>query len=152
MADVTETLQQLIRRRLRELGDARGRDEPLTLAEAYRHVPNPEVTYELVRRAETGQHSNIGEPGVRTIATMLDVDANVVRAARGQRPALGPFALPPRADRLKKDERAVVVAVVDAILNAAEQQQPALRAADTPPAAPSRRQQRRAPRHGSAGT
>lgn len=121
MSNVQPTLlQQLFRQRLREMGDKRGRDEPLTLAEAYRAVKNPEVTYEVLRRVETDGHTNIGDKAVRTIATMLGVDENEVRRRAGQRPRLGRFELPARADRLQQPERAAVVAIVDAILDAAE--------------------------------
>lgn len=120
MSDVQETLQQLVKRRLREMGEQRGRDEPVTLAEAFRRIEKPEVTYELVRRVEKDGHSHIGDKAVRTIAAMLNVDENAVRAAARQRPALGRFELPSRADKLEEPERSTVLSVIDAILNAAE--------------------------------
>jgi hypothetical protein len=112
-------LQQLIARRLHEMGAHRG--EPLTLNEAFNRLPpGDHVTYEAVRRVWTDGHTNIGPKAVRTIATMLQVDEDVVRRAAGQRPMQGPFELPARADKLNEKERAAVLAVMDAILEAAE--------------------------------
>jgi hypothetical protein len=102
------------------MGTKRGRGESLPLAEAFRAVPNPEVTYELLRRVEANGHATIGPKAVRTLATMLDVDENTIREAARQRPALGRFELPERADKLEPSERAVIVSVVDAILRAGE--------------------------------
>lgn len=121
MSDVNETLQQLLDRRLREMGAHRG--EPLSLLEAYNAIPGDHsdtVTYEVLRRVRQEGHTRIGDKAVRTIATMLDLDESVVRRAAGQRPKQGPFQLPARADKLNERERAVVLSVVDVILAAAE--------------------------------
>lgn len=113
-----ETLQELLTRRLTEMGTARGRHEPLSLLEAYQAAtPAPEVSYEAVRRVLHG-HSRIGARTARTLATMLDVPLQDVEVAAGSRPTRERFELPERADRLHDLERQVVVAVVDAILNA----------------------------------
>jgi hypothetical protein len=112
-------LQQLLARRLNEMGAHRG--EPLTLNEAFNRLPpGDHVTYEAIRRVWTDGHTNIGPKAVRTIATMLQVEEDVVRRAAGQRPMQGPFELPARADKLNEKERAAVLAVMDAILEAAE--------------------------------
>ena len=118
MSDVNETLQELLDRRLREMG---GQHEPRTLRAAYMALPKGGdwVTYEVVRRATKG-HTRITDRAARTLATMLAVGEDEVRRAAGQRPRLGPFELPPRADRLSESERGVVLSVVDAILSAAE--------------------------------
>lgn len=79
------------------------------------------VSYETVRRIRENGHSNIGEDTARTLATMLEVDADQIFAAAGQRKPLGRFDLPRRADRLTESERAAVVGVVDAILEASGQ-------------------------------
>jgi hypothetical protein len=123
VSDVPETLQQLVKRRLREMGAERGRDEPLSLLEAFNAVPDPEITYELVRRVEKKGHTNIGPKAVRTIATMLGVAADDVSAAAGQRPIRGRFELPERADMLEQPEREVIVAVIDALLDASRRRQ-----------------------------
>lgn len=120
MSSVSETLQQLVRRRLEELGAARGRNGPISLREAYLAVPDPGVSYEVVRRVEKGGHTNIGDKAARTIATMLGVEENDVWRAAGRKPKLGPFELPSRADKLEPSERAVVLSVIDAILAAGE--------------------------------
>lgn len=117
MSDV-KTLQELLEKRLREMG---GPHEPRTLLSAYQALPAGQdwVSYEVIRRVSKG-HSRITDRAARTLATMLGVDETVVRSAAGQRPTLGPFELPPRASRLDEAERSVVLSVVDAILFAAE--------------------------------
>lgn len=128
MTDVTETLQQLLERRLRELGARRGRDT-LSLREAWQQLPadadgKRPISYELVRRVRESGHTNISDRAADAIATMLDVAVSDVLLAAGQRPRLGRFELPRRADRLNDDERKVVVQVVDAILTAADADRP----------------------------
>lgn len=121
---VDETLQELVERRLREMGRARGRDEPLTLLEVWESLPEDDrgkraVSYEICRRIARGVHRNIGDQTADALATMLDAPVGEVLRAAGQRPRLGRFDLPRRADRLTEREREAVVSVVDAILNAA---------------------------------
>lgn len=129
MADVTETLQQFLERRLRELGARRGRDT-LSLREVWQTLPTDDagkrpISYELVRRVRENGHSNISDRAADAIATMLDVAVGDVLIAAGQRPRLGRFELPRRADRLTDREREVILAVVDAILNATGLERPA---------------------------
>lgn len=125
MSDVTETLQDLMERRLRELGHRRGRGESISLREAWQRLPEDEngqrrPTYEVFRRIRQSGHSNISEETAVALATMLDVDLGDVNRAAGRRAPLGRFELPTRADRLNDTERGVVLGVVDAILDAAE--------------------------------
>lgn len=126
MEHVPETLQSLVRRRLREIGAARGRPEGLSLLEAYSTVSNPEITYEVVRRVEKDGHTNIGAKAVRTIATMLDVAENDVRTAAGQRPSIGPWQPPPEADQLSEKEREALEGLIKVMV---QERQPAPRAA-----------------------
>lgn len=126
MSDVQETLQELMHRRLRELGVRRGRGEPLSLREAYQAVPlgpdgKPLISYETARLAFNGEHTRIGDRAADAFAVILDVGVSDVLIAAGQRPRLGPFRLPTRADRLDDKQRKVVLAVVDAILSAADE-------------------------------
>lgn len=118
MSDVNETLQELLNRRLREMG---GNHEPRTLRSAHQALPagGDWVTYEVVRRVSKG-HARITDRAASTLATMLAVGEDEIRQAAGQRSKLGPFELPPRAERLNESERGVVLSVVDAILSAAE--------------------------------
>lgn len=140
MSDVTETLQDLMERRLNELGKRRGRGESISLREAYSrllekindenarildekgvdvsHVPPP--TYEVFRRIRNG-HTGITDNTASALATMLEVSVNDIYAAAKIRPRLGRFSLPTRADRLDSAQRKVVLGVVDAILSAQEQ-------------------------------
>lgn len=126
MSDVNETLQALLERRLREMGQRRGRGEKLSLREAWMRLPELDggraISYETVRRIRENGHTKIGDATADAIATMLDVPVDRVLLAAGQRPRLGKFDLPRRADRLTEDERGVVVGVVDAILSAANQE------------------------------
>lgn len=138
MSDVTETLQDLMERRLREMGKRRGRGESISLREAYQRLvdytndrnreraerneePEPAPpTYEVFRRIRNG-HTKISDPTATALATMLDVPVGDVYAAARIRPRLGRFELPTRADRLDDSQRQVVVSVVDAILQAGSQ-------------------------------
>ncbi|GEB13588.1 hypothetical protein GUY44_06915 [Pimelobacter simplex] len=125
MSDVNETLQDLMERRLYELGRRRGRGESISLREAWQRLPEDEngarrPTYEVFRRIRQAGHSNITDETADALATMLDVPVGDVLVAAGQRPRLGRFELPRRADRLTQGERDVVMGVVDAILTAGE--------------------------------
>lgn len=125
MNDVNETLQQLVERRLREMGQRRGRGENLSLREAWLRLPEQDggtraVSYETVRRIRELGHNKIGDATADALATMLEVPVDEILAAAGQRKRLGPFRLPRRAERLNESERAVVIGVVEAILDAAE--------------------------------
>lgn len=126
MSPVQETLQELVERRLREMGQRRGRGENISLREAWLRLPegangSRAVSYETVRRIRENGHHNIGEETADALATMLGTSVDEVLAAAGQRPRLGRFDLPPRADRLTQSERTAVLSVVDAILEAAAQ-------------------------------
>lgn len=127
MSAVNETLQDLLERRLREMGQRRGRGENLSLREAWLRLPEDAngtraVSYETVRRIRENGHNKIGDQTADALATMLGVDVDAVLRAAGQRPRLGAFELPARAQRLTEPERAVVLGVVDAILEAADQE------------------------------
>lgn len=125
MSDVNaETLQDLMERRLKELGQRRGRGEQISLHEAYDRLvdkagPDADIpTYEVFRRIRTQGHRKITDRTADALATMLEVDVNEVLDAAGQRTRLGRFELPRTADRLDESERAAVLGVVDAILRA----------------------------------
>jgi predicted DNA-binding protein len=123
LSDVNETLQELLERRLREMGKRRGRGESFSLNEAYDRLVEKAgegadvPTYEVFRRIRQG-HSKITDRTADALATMLDLDVNEVLEAAGQRKRLGRFDLPRSADRLDEAERAAVLGVVDAILRA----------------------------------
>ncbi len=116
MKDVGD-LQQLVERRLRELGDHRG---PMPSRRAAARSQG-KVSYETLRLLRIGQHSGaISQEVAEGLALALDVPVATVLQVAGQRIPQGPFVLPRRADTLTKSERAVVLGVVDAILDAAE--------------------------------
>jgi hypothetical protein len=111
-------LQQLVDRRLRELGDHRG---PMPTRRAAARSGG-KVSYETLRLLKLGQHSgSISAEVAEGLALALDVPLSTVLQVAGQRIPLGPFLLPKRAETLTKSERAVVLSVVDAILSAADQ-------------------------------
>jgi hypothetical protein len=111
-------LQQLVEQRLRELGDHRG---PMPTRRAAARSEG-RVSYETLRLLKIGQHSGaISHEVAEGIALALDVPVNVVLKVAGQRIPQGPFVLPKRAETLTKSERAVVLSVVDAILDAVDQ-------------------------------
>lgn len=126
MSDVTETLQDLMERRLREMGKRRGRGESISLREAYQRLQDRAgddeklPTYEVFRRIRHG-HTKISDPTASALATMLEVPVEDVYAAARIRPRLSRFELPTRADRLDDSQRQVVLSVVDAILQAGDQ-------------------------------
>lgn len=124
MSDVTETLQQLMERRLREMGKRRGRGESISLREAWMRLPEHDgkraVSYETVRRIRENGHTTIGDATADALATMLDVPVAQILMAAGQRPRLGRFELPQRADRLTPPERATILSMVDALLDATD--------------------------------
>ena len=111
-------LQQLVERRLRELGDHRG---PMPTRRAAARSEG-KVSYETLRLLKLGQHSGaISAEVAEGLALALDVPLTTVLEVAGQRIPLGPFVLPKRAETLTKAERAAVLSVVDAILGAAGQ-------------------------------
>jgi hypothetical protein len=75
-------------------------------------------TYETFRRIRQSGHTNISDETASALATMLDVPVDHVYAAARIPPRLGRFELPGRADALNPGERAAVLGVVDAILEA----------------------------------
>lgn len=123
---VSETLKELTQRRLAEIGRQRGGGLQ-TLLGAWQELPEGDdgkrpISYETARRVAEGLHTNIGDKTADALATMLGVHADDVLLAAGKRVRLGRFTLPVRADRLDRKERKVVLAVVDAILDAAERE------------------------------
>jgi len=111
-------LQQLVERRLKELGGPRG---PMSSRHAASRSEG-KVSYETLRLLRIGQHSgSISREVAEGLALCLDLPLETVLGAAGQRIPLGPFVLPPRAETLTKSERAAVLSVVDAILDAADQ-------------------------------
>jgi hypothetical protein len=139
VAQSSETLKQLLERRLGELGSRRGRGEKLSLREAWLKLPEKPgggkvISYETARRIREDGHQNISDETADAIALMLKVKVDEVLLAAGQRKRLGRFELPRRADRLTEREWELVVGMVDAILDAAEGQRGAapLRQTSTP--------------------
>ncbi|WP_460447766.1 hypothetical protein, partial [Angustibacter aerolatus] len=109
-------LQELVERRLRALG---GTGKPMSSRRAADRSGG-RVSYETLRLLRNGQHSGaISQEVAEGLAEALEVPLPQVLRLAGRRIPLGPFVLPPRADTLTKSERAAVLAVVDAILDAA---------------------------------
>lgn len=112
MEPMTESLPELIRRRMDDLGLTR-------LSELHRRLPHGDdyVSYETLRRAAAGQQVE-GEKMLRAVAIMCGVPENTVRAAAGQPLAHGEWELPAAAQSLTIPERRVVESVIDAIVRA----------------------------------
>jgi hypothetical protein len=118
VADVSD-LQQLVERRLADLGDHRG---PMATRQAAGRSGG-RVSYETLRLIKKGQHSGSISPEVAEgLALALDVPLSTVLTVAGRRIPQGAFVLPKRAEALTKSERSVVLSVVDAILDAAAQE------------------------------
>lgn len=112
-------LQELVDRRLTELGTGRG---PMSTRQAAARSGG-KVSYETLRLIKIGQHSgSISQEVAEGIAEALEVPVDDVLRLAGRRIPQGPFVLPRRAETLTKSERAVVLSVVDAILDAAAQE------------------------------
>lgn len=97
--------------------DKRGLE--FTFRDLHRKVDD-EISLNTVIRALTGEGSSTNRV-VDKLSAQLGISAEKFRAIRagisGTRP-LEPFTLPDRASQLDKRERAVVIGVVNAILNA----------------------------------
>lgn len=114
-------LQQLVERRLKELGDHRG---PMATRRAASRSEG-KISYETLRLLKLGRHSGaIALETAEGLSLALDLPLQTILEVAGQRIPQGPFELPKRADTLTKSERAVVLSVIDAILDAAEQKRP----------------------------
>jgi hypothetical protein len=136
-------LADLLTRGLAERSKKRGEIlTPHAAWQEFAHVDGqPIVSYELIRRVLNEGHTNIGDRAADAIALMSGKPVEDVLEAAGKRPRLKPFKLPSRADRLSKEERRVVLGVVNAILDAHEKEGPGsgtpaqktLTAEDVPP-------------------
>lgn len=123
-----ESLQDLVLRRLVELGDVEGA-LPLRIAA---DKSRGKVSYESIRRIARGKHGRINDRVAEGLAEALDVPlAAVYRAAGVPRPGAR-WEWPERFDRLPPAQRKVVEDVAAAMLEmfdkgrAAEQGKPGL--------------------------
>ncbi|GAA1281903.1 hypothetical protein [Saccharothrix xinjiangensis] len=144
-----ETLQQLFRRRQRELGEKVGEPDGLSVHAVWLRC-NGQAGRETFRRIWEGTRTRITDSTVDALAMALDVPASEVLAAAGQRPRLGAFTPPRRWDQLTARERQVLLDVADALLDARSRQEEAapveLHVAGTAPAASDRGRVKRAAR------
>lgn len=116
-------LQQLVTDRLIELGTP-GR--PLSYRAAAARGRGF-ISHGTIGRIARGEHAGVlEEDTVIGLALALGVSRTCVEKAAGTHRArpLEPFALPSRANRLTRRERAVVLAMVDALLAAADHVRP----------------------------
>lgn len=104
-----ESLAELIRRRLAELErSSRGAAE----------LSHGLVSHFTLSRHAAGQTRKLTHRTAQGIALAIDVPLDVVMTAAGLPMTPGPFELPARADLLTSKERAAVIAVLDALLDA----------------------------------
>lgn len=116
MPDGDETLQELVERRMRELGD---RGKPLSVNALWlRGGGADHWSREILRRIVMKGHTRIGDDVAERLSIAIEVPVNQVLAAAGQRRRLKPFRLPDRANRLTDTEREIVRLVVDGFLGA----------------------------------
>lgn len=112
--DVTETFQQMFRRRMAELGRR-------SVMDMWRALPDQagRTSYETIRLLVNGQQKTVKEDRViADLAAMLEVSEAQVRESLQLLPSFGRWDLPPRAQALDPQERDVVISVVDALLRA----------------------------------
>lgn len=111
-------LQDLVLRRLAELGDP---GQPLSLRRAAERSRGL-VSYEILRQITRGEHSgNITDRTAEGIAQAIDVPARVVYAAARVARPVGRWQWPERFDRLTLPQRRIVEAVAAGFLEAYEQ-------------------------------
>ncbi len=112
-------LQQLVMTRLAELGIPR-RPMSYRAAAARSHGL---ISHGTIGRIARGEHTGtLEEETIDGLSLAMDLPRARIERAAGlyrERPA-EPFVLPPRASRLTRREREVVLGVVDALLTAAE--------------------------------
>lgn len=110
MATASETLSQLIERRLVEL------ERSARTGAAMSHGL---ISHPYLSRLRRGLVPKVVEPKLaQGIALAIDVPVDQVMAAAGQPMTPGEFKLPARAQRLTGKERDAVLAVIDALLAA----------------------------------
>lgn len=107
-----ESLQDLVLRRLVELGDAEGALPLRAAADKSRG----KVSYESIRRIARGRHGRINDRVAEGLAEALDVPlAEIYRAAGVPRPGAR-WEWPERFDRLPPAQRKVVEDVAAAMM------------------------------------
>jgi hypothetical protein len=113
-------LQQLVVRRLHDLGDATG---PMSAREAAKKSRGL-ISYETLRVIARGDHSGrISDDTAQGLAFALDVPLSQVYEAASAPQPTSRWELPPRFDRLDQSQRRVVEAVAAAMLEAYERGQ-----------------------------
>lgn len=113
-------LQELVIERLSELGSPQ---RPLSYRAAAARSQG-RVSHGTIGRIARGGHPGVLEEATLSgLALALDVPRARIELAAGiyrDQPA-EPFVLPPRANRLTRRERAVVLSMIDALIAASEQ-------------------------------
>jgi hypothetical protein len=111
----TETLHELVARRLGELGTP---GKPMSVRQATERARGA-VSYEIVRQIANGTHSgNITDRTAEGLARALDVSTDsIYKAARVLRPVTR-WAWPERFDRLDAGQRRLVEDLAGALLDA----------------------------------
>lgn len=113
MDDVTESLPDLIGRRMKELGAT-------SIRALHARLPDDDdrISPETVRLLRSGRQKDAGDRTIRDLALMLGVSENEVRRALDLPPTYGPWQIPDRANVLTPKERTVVMSVIDALVSA----------------------------------
>lgn len=110
-------LQELVQRRLEELGTP---DAPLSLRRASERSRGL-VSYEILRQILRGEHSgNISDRTAEGISRALDVKVDSVYAAARVPQPRGRWHWPERFDRLDSSQRRLVEDIASALLESYE--------------------------------
>lgn len=115
MADVNESLPELIERRMVQLGFTSKK----AMYDAAK-LPRGSITYETLRRVAKGEQRSSRDGGttIRDLAAILKVSEEEIRSAEAGYTPVGGWA---KYERLTEAERSAVESVMDAILAAREQ-------------------------------
>lgn len=112
---MTMTLQDLVLRRLAELGDT---ETPLSVRQATERAQGL-LSFESLRRIARGEHSGrISDRVAEGLSLALGVPAAEIYDAAGVQAPLSPWELPQTFDRLDREERALVEDVARGLLRA----------------------------------
>lgn len=112
---MSETLQDLVLRRLLELG---GGKDAMSAREAVRRADVEGLSYESLRKIARGEHSGrLTDRTANALAAVLEVPIKVVYEAAGITMPDGPWPWPDRFARLSQPRRRLVEDVAAALLD-----------------------------------
>lgn len=114
LANVSESLRDLMDRRMREL-------QASSLLALYRRAfsaGGDHVTYETIRKLYNGEQLTTRDQAITDLADLIEVEEATIREAMQVPPTFGPWKLPEQALTLTQRERQVVDSVIKALIDA----------------------------------